>query len=260
MLHSWLEDRTHKAVYSLSSRRCVLLFLFLFGGKFLLYELLSLSFGHFLWLRLCFISCGLSGRFGSFNLGGRCILRSRLFLAFFNFLFRVFLCLLCRIRDTLIFLIVRSCGLLLTFNCFSCFSVAFHRFCLLLLRLFLFGLLLLLLSSVLGFRLIITLGFFLGILGRRLFAFSFFCGIVTLFGLCFFFDGGWLDLFGFFRLGFLLFLLLCNSCLSAALANWRSLFLFLLSIGFRRSGCCLFSSIRRLARFLRLLFVVFTHF
>ena len=147
-------------MYSLSGRRCVLLFLFLFGGKFLLDKLLALLFGHFFWLRRCLIRCGLGRRVSSRFLGGRCILGSWLFFAFFTFLFRVFLCLL-RLRGTLIFLIVRSSGLLLTFDCFSCFGVAFRRF-----RLFLLGLLLsfLLLSVVLGCGLIT-------------------CGIVTLFGL-----------------------------------------------------------------------------
>ena len=166
------------------------------------------------------------------------------------------MCLL-RLRGTLILLIVRSSGLLLIFDCFSCFSVAFRRFRLLLLCLllsFLFS------GSVLSCRLI-TFGFLLSsLLSRRLIAFSFFLrGIVTLFGLCILDSGGWFSLLGFRRCGFL-FLLLCNGWLSAALASWRGLFLFLLGFGFRCSGRCLFSSIRLLARFLHLLLVVFAHF
>ena len=162
------------------------------------------------------------------------------------------MCLL-RLCGTLILLIVRSRGLLLTFDCFSCFSVAFRRFRLLLLCL----LLSFLLGGVLSCRLIT---FLFSFLGRRLIAFSFFLrGIVTLFGLCILDSGGWFSLLGFCGHGFL-FLLLCNGCLSATFASWRGLFLFLLGFGFRCSGRCLFSSIRRLARFLLFLLVVFTHF
>lgn len=94
------------------------------------------------------------------------------------------------------------------------------------------------------------MSFLLSVLSSRLIAFSFLSGIVTLFGLCF---------LGFRGRGFLL-LLLRNGCLSAALASRRGLFLFLLGFSFRCSGRCIFSSIRRLARFLHLLLVVFTHF